>query len=572
MRKKQSAAPGASSGMLVFDQHRGAVFYLVVGVFICVDLLQITILLPAIPGMTAARLAGVAALAAFIAIGGFFHFTKKLVTSSVVLLATAYIALVYAALKQGGAPAPTLIYAPFLPIVSTVLLGRKAGFVSLIISASVLIFCAYAASAGIASHSPHSPDQLRVLYTSAAVLLTTGVTIYAFVYEELIVRAMGDANEARRELQKKANELADNREFLSTVMDSINEGIVAADADGKLSVFNKQARAFHGLDAMPLASSAWPQTYSLYEGDGETPMAEKDVPLFRALQGERIYGQDFAIVAPGQAKRFLVSNAAPMKNAKGERIGAVATMRDVTRERVQEEKIRQQNREIDQFARVASVDLQEPLTRIIATADMLREAPEVKNSGRMRNELASISSAAKRMGALIKDVLYMSRLPIGELSLQPVAARECIEAAIDLLDVNEARCRLDFRFAGSPDILADPHSLTLVFKHLIENAWRHAPEGVKPHVEFTWVVEEGAAVLGVKDNGAGMTKEEADRLFLPLERVRTSENEEGSGLGLAICRKSLTRMGGEFWLETEPGKGCHFRLRLPLAEAKAVAS
>ena len=140
MRKNVRAAQGASSGMLVFDQHRDAIFYLVVAVFIGVDLLQITILLPAIPGITAARLAGIVALTAFIAIAGFFYLTKNRVASSIVLLATAYIALVYAALKQGGAPAPTLIYAPFLPIVTTVLLGRKAGVVSVIVSAGVLAF------------------------------------------------------------------------------------------------------------------------------------------------------------------------------------------------------------------------------------------------------------------------------------------------------------------------------------------------------------------------------------------------------------------------------------------------
>lgn len=567
MREKNGAAPGSSSGMLVFNQHREAIFYLVIAVFICIDLLQLAILLPAIPGLTAARMAGVAALAAFIAIAGFFHLTRKFEISVIVLLSVSYIALVYAALKQGGAPAPTLIYAPFLPIVTTVLMGRKAGIVSLIVSACVLMFCAYAAGAGIATPSPHSPDQLRVLYISAAVLLTIGVTIYAFIYEELITRAMEETSKAQLELQAKADELSESREFLSTVMDSISDGIVAADSTGKLSVFNKQACEFHGLDAMPLASSAWPETYSLYEADGATLMAEKDVPLFRALEGEKVFGREIAIAAPNAPKRYVISNAAPMRNSKGERIGAVATMRDITRERAQEERIRNQNREIDQFARVASIDLQAPLNRIILATQSLRKTPEAKASAAIRNDLASVASAAEKMGALIKDVLYMSRLPIGELSLQSVIARDCIEAAIDMSGINEADCRLDFRFAGSPDVVADPHSLTLVFKNLIENAWRHAPSEEKPHVEFTCLIENRTAILGVKDNGAGMTKEQIDRLFMPFEHVRTEDGGEGTGLGLLICRKSLTRMGGEFWVESVTGHGCHFRLRLPLADA-----
>ncbi len=572
MPKLSSALSGLPNSPWVIQQHRDLVFYLVLGVFFAMGVLQNTLPILFAPGLTGARIAGFTTLTCFAAIFAFYHFTKKLKPAAIALLTATYLGLAWAAMSQGGGPAPALFYVPFLPMVATVFLGWRAGIVSAVIS--ILMMAGYTAANvnGLTAPAPHTPQQMSLLYASAAILLTIAVAMHAVIYEHLVKNAMDAARKAQQEVQEKADELAENREFLSTVMDSINEGIVAADANGKLSVFNKQARAIHGLDAMPLDSSAWPKTYSLYDADGETLLAEKDVPLFRALSGEKVTGQHLAIVTPDQPKRFFCSNAAPMKNAKGEPIGAVATMRDITIERAQEEKIRQQNREIDQFARVASVDLQEPLTRIITTAHALLDTPEAKSSGRMRNELAFMASAAKRSGALIKDVLYMSRLPIGELSMQPVAARECIEAAIDLLDINEASCRLDFRFAGSPDVIADPHSLTLVFKHLIDNAWKHAPEGVKPHVEFTWVVEDGAAVLGVKDNGAGMSTESAERLFYPLERVRTGEDDEGSGLGVAICRKSLTRMGGDFWLESEPGKGCHFRLRLPLARSRALAS
>ena len=553
----------------VFDGQRGAVFYLVMLVFVGVDLLQTFLMQGAVPGMTEPRLTGIVALFFFAVIAAFYKLTKQLKIASALLIAVAYVGAIYAALKQGGSPTPTLNYAPFLPIVTTVLLGRTAGVISLCVSIVAIIFCTYAAQTGLASPSPHTIEELRLLLASGGVLLAIGVTAYAIIYENLILKAVEAAQGAKREVEQKADALEQSQEFLATVMDAAHDAIIASDASGKLSIFNRAARELHGIDAQPLDSQDWPSTYSLYEADGETPMKFENVPLFCAMQGQKVIGRQMAIAVPGREVRFMKANATPLYNDKKELIGAVATMRDITKEHFQEEKIRSQNREIDHFARVASLDLQAPLNRIIMTSEALIKSPEIQASAKNRTDLAAVTVAAKKMGALIKDVLYMSRLPIGEISLQPVAARDCIEAAIDLADLSEADCRLDFRFTGSHDVMADPQSLTHVFKNLIENAWKHSTPGVRAHAEFTCILEDGAAVLGVKDNGPGMSREQIDKLFTPLERLRTDDDADGTGLGLAICRKSITRMGGEFWVESQPGQGCHFRMRLPLAAGQA---
>ncbi len=549
----------------VFGGQRGAVFYLVTLVFVGVDLLQTFLMQGAVPGMTEPRLTGIVALFFFAVIAAFYKFTGQLKIASALLIAVAYVGAIYAALKQGGSPTPTLNYAPFLPIVTTVLLGRTAGVISLCVSIAAIIFCTYAAQTGLASPSTHTIEELRLLLASGGVLLAIGVTAYAIIYENLILKAVEAAQGAKREVEQKADALEQSQEFLATVMDAAHDAIIASDASGKLSIFNRAARELHGIDAQPLDSQDWPSTYSLFEADGETPMKFENVPLFCAMQGQKVIGRQMAIAVPGRDVKFMKTNATPLYNDKKELIGAVATMRDITKEHFQEEKIRSQNREIDHFARVASLDLQAPLNRIIMTSEALIKSPEIQASAKTRTDLAAVTVAAKKMGALIKDVLYMSRLPIGEISLQPVAARDCIEAAIDLADLSEADCRLDFRFTGSHDVLADPQSLTHVFKNLIENAWKHSTPAVRAHAEFTCILEDGAAVLGVKDNGPGMSREQIDKLFTPLERLRTDDDADGTGLGLAICRKSITRMGGEFWVESEPGQGCHFRMRLPLA-------
>jgi PAS domain S-box-containing protein len=459
-----------------------------------------------------------------------------------------------------------------MPIVATVLLGRIAGVISILVSIASIVFCTYAAQTGLATPSPHTPEELRFLFSSVFIFLAVGVAVYAFIYESMIVAALKESDDARQELETKAGELVESRDFLLAVMENAHDGIIAADLDRKLSVFNRAAREFHGLDPSPLTEEEWPEFFHVYHPDGKTLVAAKDLPLARALKGEKVTDCELALRAPGEEPNYILVSASPLTSKTGERIGAVATVRDITVEKLQEEEIRGQNREIDQFARVAAVDLQAPLNRIVLTTDALLNTPEAQGSAKMRNDLASMSAAAEKMGALIKDVLYMSRLPIGDVSLQPVIARDCIEAAIDLSGVSEADCRLDFRFGGSPDVTADPKRLTTVYQILIENAWKHAQPGAKAHVEFTCKMEDGATVLGVKDNGPGMTPEEIARLFLPLERLPVEAGHEGAGLGLAICRKSVARMGGEFWVESEPGNGCHFRLRLPLAQRTAMAS
>lgn len=554
------------------DNYRGAAFYLVAFLFIGVDLAQ-TILIQAIaPGMTAARIAGIVGLVFFIAAPILYRVTGRILLPSLIVLITAYVTITLSALYNGGAPAPTFLFFILMPLFGTILLGRRAGLICLGVTALAILGCTFAAVTGAAPASPHTPDAFRVLFVSATLLALFAITLFVMIYEAAVSRAINALSDANERLKSQADELRDQKEFLSTIMESVSDGIVAADADGRLSVFNRMARKFHGVDARPLESSEWSEEYNLFHADGKTALAEEDVPLYRALQGENISDYEMVIKAPDQDARRLTAAAAPLYNDKKELLGAVATMHDITTESLQQEEIRRQNLELAQFSRVASSDLQTPLQRIIEISETMRENLTGLSSSPMREDLRKITRSAEKMGVLIKDVLYMSRLPIGEMSMQPVSPRESMEAAIDLSGLTEADCRFDFRFAQAPDVLADPHSLTNVFRNLILNASRVGGDAARRHIEFTCDVENGCLTAGVKDNGDGATAEDTDRMFLPLERLHTEDGQQGTGLALAISRKSIERMGGEIWAEND-GSGCHIKFRLPLAgEKHAIAS
>ena len=125
-------------------------------------------------------------------------------------------------------------------------------------------------------------------------------------------------------------QLEEKQELLDAVLESIDVGVVACDAVGNLTLFNRSARTFHGRDLKALASSEWPQYYSLYHADGHTPMAMEEVPLVRALKGE-VVRTGSMVIAPSDGPAYtLMASGRPLRSASGKTLGAVVAMKDIT--------------------------------------------------------------------------------------------------------------------------------------------------------------------------------------------------------------------------------------------------
>jgi PAS domain S-box-containing protein len=140
------------------------------------------------------------------------------------------------------------------------------------------------------------------------------------------------------EQKKAASDLEHNRRFLQSVLDNIKDGVVACDGAGHLSLFNAATKRFHGLDSQPIPPEQWTEHYDLYEADGITPLTMERVPLFRALNGETVTGQEMVIAPKNGPKRRLVTDAVAMHDSQGDKMGAMASMHDVTNERLAEQR------------------------------------------------------------------------------------------------------------------------------------------------------------------------------------------------------------------------------------------
>ncbi len=197
----------------------------------------------------------------------------------------------------------------------------------------------------------HAEDQVRIQTNWQAALLLqqpfqerARLQLLSGVYEWFLVTAWPQSPQQSGALdgvgwlglmQRLSSTLADpslmqGQEFLEAVFENISEGLVACNSQGQLVLFNQAAQALHGLPPEPIAATDWAQHYDLYDGTGQNTLAPEDVPLFRALNGDRVRDAEMMIILKNGQERSLIANADPIYDATGQQLGAVVLMRDVT--------------------------------------------------------------------------------------------------------------------------------------------------------------------------------------------------------------------------------------------------
>ncbi len=257
----------------------------------------------------------------------------------------------------------------------------------------------------------------------------------------------------------------------------------------------------------------------------------------------------------------------PLTEPDGSVSGLVAVCSEVTPQVLARKELERVNRELEEFAYVASHDLQEPLRMVnIYTQLLLRRYVGTEPEAEKYGEL--ISQGVLRMGMLITDLLTYSRtvqrdeLPVGKADLSCALAD-----AISTLETRIAEHGAKINSSALPTVRGDTTQLTHVFQNLLSNALKYARKDVTPEVEISARRSAEQWIIGVRDNGIGFDPKYAAQIFRLFKRLHSSEIP-GTGLGLAICQRIVERYGGAMWAESEPGKGSTFYFGLPSATAK----
>jgi len=260
----------------------------------------------------------------------------------------------------------------------------------------------------------------------------------------------------------------------------------------------------------------------------------------------------------------------PIRDESGAVVGLLGIFWDITEERLAEEKLKKtledlehSNKELEQFAYVASHDLQEPLRMVSSYTQLLERRYKDKLDADAKEFIAYAVDGANRMQRLIQDLLAYSRVssrgrPLTPTDCNAVLGHVRINLSVAIEENNAIVIHDEL-----PIVMADETQLVQVFQNLIGNAIKfHAEEPPRIHVSAEKTEKEW--IFSVKDNGKGIDPQYYERVFVIFQRLQSKGEYPGTGIGLAICKRIIERHGGRIWVESEYGKGSTFYFTIPV--------
>lgn len=348
-------------------------------------------------------------------------------------------------------------------------------------------------------------------------------------------------NQTAERLGQNFAEIESRRHELATMLDSMQEAVVAITSEGQVRWSNAVMQRIAGNQIRV----GRPLVHSVRD-------PELLACVHSALEaGEVRFGRSSSL-APG---RIFEINAAPLPSG-----GALAVLHDVTRIEVAEKSRRD-------FIANVSHELRTPLTSIQGYVETLVEDPN-SNPEMTREFLGVILKNASRMNRLTEDLLALAGVesPDYKLASQPIRASALVKDAIDSLGGMVVDSGVQLQSAGAPDalVMADPDAMNQVFGNLVENALKYGKAGKRIRVGARLLEDE--AEFFVQDFGPGIASEHLERIFERFYRVDKARSREsgGTGLGLAIVKHIVQVHGGRIWAESELGAGAAFHFTLPL--------
>jgi signal transduction histidine kinase len=384
-----------------------------------------------------------------------------------------------------------------------------------------------------------------------------------------------------------------HRQLLRSILTTISEGILIADARGTLlysSPYASQLFGASGLAAAPAQGS----TLGLFHPDEQTPLPADRLPLWQALKGEEVRGVDAFIRNENVPQgRHIRCDGIPLRDEQGLVIGAMSLVKDLDKVRRSEEVARRKhaeeldqriaerasqlasaNRELEDFTYSVAHDLRAPLRAILNFTDALMEDCAGSLDATGLDYVRRIRGRSQRMSALIDGILTLSR--IHRTALQPT---QCDLSALARTVSEQLQAQSPgrtVRFALQEGLVdqGDPQLLRSVLESLLGNAWKFTRDRSVAEIEFGAKQEPGGRTYFVKDNGAGFEMAYQHKLFGVFQRLHSQAEFEGNGVGLAIAQRIIRRHGGRIWGEGQPGQGACFFFTLsepPLPSATAGA-
>lgn len=227
------------------------------------------------------------------------------------------------------------------------------------------------------------------------------------------------------------------------------------------------------------------------------------------------------------------------------------------------EELKRSNTELEQFAYIASHDLQEPLRMVTSYTQLLAKRYKDKLDADANEFINYAVGGSIRMQTLLSNLLTYSRVTRQAKPLEPTQSDKIYDIVLTNLMVALKEKQATITRDALPTVMADPVQFTQLLQNLIANAIKFLPKDRTPKVHLSAILKDGEWLFSVKDNGIGIAKEYVDKIFVIFKRLHTQSEYAGTGIGLAVCKKIVERHGGRIWIESEVGVGTTFYFTIP---------
>jgi PAS domain S-box-containing protein len=422
---------------------------------------------------------------------------------------------------------------------------------------------------GMAAANFEAGSVCRALGPAVLADATLGFAIGIVALALLLVTLMASLFDARltdhmaRMLQQVAQanqELKANIELTRSVIDTAFDAYIAMDSEGCVLDWNRQAELTFGYAreqalGRPLAELIIPPSHRAahwqglkrYLETGEGPVINQRIEVNAQHRDGHEFPVELTIwvTQTGGALRFN------------------AFLHDIAERQRMADELQRSNRELEQFAYVASHDLQAPLRAVAGFVQLLQEKYRGRLDADADEYIGHIVSATHSMRQLIQALLELGRIGKKDLDFRRVALQQVLDEARQRLQaVIEERAAVIHSEQPLPELVVDPVLAVQLLQNLLSNAIKFQP-GERPAVEIKARRGEGEWVVAVRDHGIGIDPKHFERIFRIFQRLHTADEYEGSGVGLAICEKIVQLHGGRIWVESEAGKGSTFYFSIP---------
>lgn len=374
-------------------------------------------------------------------------------------------------------------------------------------------------------------------------------------------------SEIRRRRRESETMLHQQEVLLRSVVDIIPVGLGLIDKEGEIILSNQAFKKIWGnikrMDSTELASfKGW------WTDSGEEIKPGEWMILKALKDGEVMMDKVIDIISSDGTRRTIMNSAIPIFNDYKTVESVILVNQDITKLMQDEEKLRKtltelerSNRELEQYAYVASHDLQEPLRMVASFTQLLSKKYHDKLDKTADEYINFAVEGAKRMQSIIRDLLEFSRTS-SDSNLEVVNCNTALDKALKGLEpeINES-CAF-IRRENLPVIQAKTGQIVQLFENLISNAIKFRGDKA-PEIHIGCSPGQTEWRFMVKDNGIGIDPQFSQRIFSIFQRLHDRSEYPGTGIGLALCKKIVENFGGRIWVESEPGEGSTFYFTIP---------